>query len=88
MQLTKVKGVFRTMLIELSIERIDIAKKLVFPDIVVNTSSENAVQRIKEGTKGRGADRIMASCSNEKVQGESISMIVPCGIINFYGGYH
>jgi L-iditol 2-dehydrogenase len=86
LQLAKVKGASRTILVELSRERIDFAKKLAFPDIVVNPSLENAIQRIKEETKGRGADRIIVSCPSGKAQEESVSMVAPRGIINFFGG--
>ena len=86
LQLAKAKGASRTILVELSRERIDFAKKFAFPDVVVNPSSENAIQRIKEETKGRGADRIIVSCPSGKAQEESLSMIAPRGIINFFGG--
>ncbi len=66
LQLAKVKGASRTILVELSRERIDFANKLAFPDVVINPSSENAIQRIKEETKGRGADRIIVSCPSGK----------------------
>lgn len=86
LQLAKAKGASRTILVELSRERIDFAKKFAFPDIVINPSSENAIQRIKEETKGRGADRIIVSCPSGKAQEESLSMVAPRGIINFFGG--
>ncbi len=86
LQLAKVKGASRTILVELSRERIDFAKKFAFPDIVINPSSENAIQRIKEETEGRGADRIIVSCPSGKAQEESLSMVAPRGIINFFGG--
>ena len=86
LQLAKAKGASRTILVELSRERIDFAKKFAFPDVVVNPSSENAIQRIKEETKGRGADRIIVSCPSGKAQEESLSMVAPRGIINFFGG--
>jgi len=86
LQLAKAKGASRTILVELSRERIDFAKKFVFPDVVVNPSSENAIQRIKEETKGRGADRIIVACPSGKAQEESLSMVAPRGIINFFGG--
>ena len=86
LQLAKTKGASRTILVELSRERIDFAKKFAFPDIVINPSSENAIQRIKEETEGRGADRIIVSCPSGKAQEESLSMVAPRGIINFFGG--
>jgi len=86
LQLARAKGASRTILVELSRERIDFAKKFAFPDIVINPSSENAIQRIKEETEGRGADRIIVSCPSGKAQEESLSMVAPRGIINFFGG--
>jgi len=86
LQLAKAKGASRTILVELSRERIDFAKKFAFPDIVIDPSSENAIQRIKEETEGRGADRIIVSCPSGKAQEESLSMVAPRGIINFFGG--
>lgn len=86
LQLAKAKGASRTILVELSGERIDFAKKFAFPDIVINPSSENAIQKIKEETEGRGADRIIVSCPSGKAQEESLSMVAPRGIINFFGG--
>jgi len=86
LQLAKARGASRTILAELSRERIDFAKKFAFPDIVINPSSENAIQRIKEETEGRGADRIIVSCPSGKAQEESLSMVAPRGIINFFGG--
>lgn len=86
LQLAKAKGASRTILVELSRERIDFAKKFAFPDVVINPSSENAIQRIKEETGGRGADRIIVSCPSGKAQEESLSMVAPRGIINFFGG--
>ena len=86
LQLAKAKGASRTILVELSRERIDFAEKFAFADIVINPSSENAIQRIKEETEGRGADRIIVSCPSGKAQEESLSMVAPRGIINFFGG--
>ena len=86
LQLAKTKGASRTILVELSGERIDFAKKFAFPDVVINPSSENAIQRVKEETEGRGADRIIVSCPSGKAQEESLSMVAPRGIINFFGG--
>jgi len=86
LQLAKAKGASRTILVELSRERIDFAKKFAFPDVVINPSSENAIQRIKEETGRRGADRIIVSCPSGKAQEESLSMVAPRGIINFFGG--
>lgn len=86
LHLAKAKGASRTILVELSRERIGFAKKFAFPDIVINPSSENAIQRVKEETEGRGADRIIVSCPSGKAQEESLSMVAPRGIINFFGG--
>jgi len=86
LQLAKVKGASKTILIELSEERIEFARKFFSPDIIINPSLENAIQRVKDETKGRGADKIIVACPSNKAQEDSLSMVAPRGIINFFGG--
>jgi len=86
MQLARVKGASTVILVELSLFRTNFAIDFAMPDVTINPSKENAVQRIKEETNGRGADRIIVACSNGKAQEESLEMVSPRGIVNFFGG--
>jgi len=86
LQLAKAKGVAKTILVELSRERIEFAAKVALPDIVINPSLEDGIQRVKEETGGRGADKIIVACPSSKAQEDSLLMVAPRGIINFFGG--
>ena len=86
LQLAKVKGASKTILIELSQKRIEFARKFFSPDIVINPSLEDAIQRVKDETEGRGADKIIVACPSNKAQEDSLLMVAPRGIINFFGG--
>jgi len=86
LQLAKVKGAAKTILLELSRERMEFSKRMVSPDILINPSLEDAIQRVKDETEGRGADKIIVACSNGKAQEDSLSMVAPRGVINFFGG--
>ena len=86
MQLARVKGAGKVMLVELSSSRADFARDLAMPDVIINPSKEDAVQNIKEQTNGRGADKVIVACSSGKAQEESLKMVSPRGIVNFFGG--
>lgn len=86
LQLVKAKGVARTILVELSKERLEFAREFAVPDIVIDPSLEDPIQRVKEETGGRGADKIIVACPSGKAQEDSLSMVAPRGTINFFGG--
>jgi len=86
LQLVKAKGVARTILVELSKERLEFAREFAVPDIVIEPSLEDPIQRVKEETGGRGADKIIVACPSGKAQEDSLSMVAPRGTINFFGG--
>jgi len=85
-QLARVNGATKVILIEMVESRIEFAKKLVNPDVVINPSFEDAVERVKEETNLRGADKIIVACPSGKAQEDSLKMVARRGIINFFGG--
>jgi len=86
MQLAHTKGAIKVILVELSPERIEFAKGIASPDVIINPSQEDAIKRIKEKTEGRGADRVIVACGNGKAQENSLEMVRARGIVNFFGG--
>jgi len=85
-QLARAKGAMRVMLMELSSYRIDFALKFAKPDLIINPSAEDGIKRVKEETSGRGVDKIIVACPSGKAQEDSLKMVAPRGIINFFGG--
>lgn len=86
LQLAKAKGAAKTILVELSRERLEFAREFAAPDVAINPSLEDAVKRVKEETGQRGADKIIVACPSGKAQEDSLQMISPRGTINFFGG--
>ncbi len=85
-QLARANGATKIILIELVQSRIDFAIERVRPDVVINPSTEDVVARIKEETNQRGADKIIVACPSPKAQEDSLKIVAPRGIVNFFGG--
>ncbi|NQS90346.1 alcohol dehydrogenase catalytic domain-containing protein [Patescibacteria group bacterium] len=85
-QLARVRGATKVILIELSSSRIDFAANFFKPDVIINPSCDDAISKIRKETQGRGADKIIVACPSGKAQEDSLKMVSPRGIINFFGG--
>lgn len=60
LQLAEVKGVGRTILIEVVAKRREFAQKVASPDLIINPREEDPSKKVKEVTEGKGADRVLA----------------------------
>jgi len=85
-QLAKVKGASKIILVEISKKRIELVQKLTPIEVVINPSLEDIVKRVKEETGGRGVDKVIVACSNRKAQEQALLIVSPRGIVNFFGG--
>jgi len=86
MQLARIKGATKVILVEVSPERAGFAREVVLPDVTINPSEEDAVKRIKEETEGRGADKVIVACGSGRAQEDALQMVRARGIVNFFGG--
>jgi len=86
MQLARIKGATKIILVELSRERTEFAKRLLFPDVTVNPAEEDAIKRVREETEGRGADRVIVACGSGRAQEDALQMVRARGTVNFFGG--
>jgi L-iditol 2-dehydrogenase len=55
-------------------------------DVYVDSSKENAIERVKAETEGFGADVVITACSSGKAQEQSLEMVSKRGVVNFFGG--
>lgn len=85
-KLAKLRGA-RVIACELSDERLEIAKKCG-ADVLINSSKENAIEKIKELTDGRGANVVVNTVANSKVAQDSINMAGKLGRVIFYSSFH
>lgn len=85
-QLARARGAVKVILIELSSSRIDFAANFAKPDVIINPSYDDAIDKVRKETQGRGADKIIVACPSGKAQEDALEMVAPRGIVNFFGG--
>lgn len=86
LEIARSKGASKTILAEVSQERLDAARSLGKADIYVNPGSEDLVARVMAETKGKGADVVIVACSSGKAQEQALQLVAKRGNVNFFGG--
>lgn len=76
----------KVVIAETSQERIGQAEKLLEGVTFVDSSKENLEEKIKEFTKGNGADVVITACSVGKVQEQGMGLLAKRGRISLFGG--
>lgn len=84
-QLARSEGAARVMLFDISAERLQMAER-VKPDLLVDSSKENPIERVMNETGGRGADVVIVACSSAKAQEQALEMVAKRGVVNYFGG--
>lgn len=84
-ELAKKRGAAKVIIAQRSLTRIELAERFG-PDVIINTSKEDIVLRVKEETNGLGADVVIVAAPSKEAQELSLQMIAPRGRINFFGG--
>lgn len=84
-ELLKSRGA-TTILADFSEGRLEMAKKAVNPDYIINPGKDNLLDYTKSLTEGRGADVVIVACSSNQAQQESIYLVRKGGHVVFYGG--
>lgn len=87
LQMLKNAGGARVIVTDLIDERLQKAKELG-ADHTINVSKENAEEKVKELTDGRGADFVIVTVGNTKVQEEAVKYVAPLGTILLFAGVH
>ena len=85
-EVMKKMGASKTILVQRSRPRLELAMKTVNADVFICSSEENAIERILEETDGLGADVIFTANPNPAAQQEAILMAKNRAKINFFGG--
>ena len=83
-QLARHKGA-RVIVSELIEDRLEMAKQLGADDTVC-PAKEDAIERVKELTEGRGANTVIAAIGTTEVARIAIEMAGICGTVNFFAG--
>jgi L-iditol 2-dehydrogenase len=85
-QLAKLRGA-RVIACEVDDARLEVAKK-VGADIVINSKKENAIEKVKELTEGRGADVVFCTVAISNIAADSIAMTGKLGKVVMYSSFH
>jgi len=78
-------GAAKIMVNEISSERLEIAKEFS-ADVFIDSSKENAIERVLEETNGLGADVVITACPSTQAQIDSLKMAKNRARVNFFGG--
>lgn len=84
LQLARHKGA-RVIISDFIESRLEKAKELGADD-TINPAKENAVDRVKELTDGRGANSVIAAIGTLEVAKTAIEMAGMCATVNFFAG--
>jgi L-iditol 2-dehydrogenase len=81
----KKMGVQKVMIIDLVKERLDFAKK-IGADAVINAGQENAAERVKELTRGYGADVVIEAIGLPATWEQALKLVRKGGTVLEFGG--
>lgn len=84
-QLAKLRGASRVIMVEINDKRLAMTKEFG-ADFVINSTTEDPVQRVKVLTNGKGADKVISANPSVQAQAQSIYMARQGGIVVFFGG--
>lgn len=85
-QLAKLRGA-RVIVCEIDEARLKIAKELG-ADITINSAKQDAVEKVRELTDGRGADVVFCTAAISKLASDSIAMAGKAGRVVMYSSFH
>jgi len=84
-ELARLSGAAKIILADISQERLTMGKKFG-ANIVVNSTKDAVVDRVKSETEKRGADVVIVACPDPRAQEQALQMIATRGRISFFGG--
>ena len=85
-QLAKLRGA-RVIACEVDDDRLEVARKMG-ADILINSKRENAVEKVKELTQGRGADVVFCTVAISALAADAVAMTGKVGRVVFYSSFH
>lgn len=85
LEVARKMGAGKTIIVQRSRPRLERAREFG-ADAYVCSSDEDAVKRVKQETRGLGADLVIAACASPEAQVDAVAMAKNRGYVNFFGG--
>ena len=85
-ELARASGASRIILIDLSPQRLELARNCSSIDYIVDAARENPVERVLDLTHGEGADVAIVACSSGKAQQQALKIATKKGRVSFFAG--
>ena len=85
-ELARAGGASRIILIDLSPQRLQLARDCSSIDCIVDVEREDPVEKILELTQGEGADVAIVACSSGKAQQQALQIAAKKGRVSFFAG--
>ena len=85
-ELARAGGASRIILIDLSPQRLQLARDCSSIDCIVDVEREDPVEKILELTQGEGADVAVVACSSGKAQQQALQIAAKKGRVSFFAG--
>lgn len=80
------RGCRKVMIIQRSRQRLDLARERVQAQALISNLEEDAVKRVKDETKGRGADVVIVAAPSKEAQQMALELVGYRGRVSFFGG--
>jgi len=84
--LAQARGCRKVMLLQRSQARLDMARQVVQADAFISTLAEDAVERVRADTEGRGADVVIVAAPSKEAQQMALQIVGLRGRVSFFGG--
>jgi L-iditol 2-dehydrogenase len=76
----------RTLLVDISRERLERARNEFGAHLIIDAAQENVVERVKELTDGMGADVVITAAPSAAAVAQSVDLVRKRGRIGLFGG--
>ena len=85
-ELARAQGATRVFLIDISESRLEMARKRLSVDVLINSAEEDPAERVLAETSGEGVDVAIVACGAAQAQQQAIAMAAIQGRVSLFAG--
>jgi L-iditol 2-dehydrogenase len=84
-QLAKARGAMKVIQADINGERLRTAQEVSGVDLLIDSSSEDLVSRVRKETNGLGVDKVIVACSSGAAQEQALQSVAKRGMVSLFG---